>query len=388
MKILLDPQIFNSQKYGGISRYYTEIFSILSKKSNVHVLVPLYTTKNVYFNDSSLITAKQKRNLRVIKILSIFGISIRKRVREASFAEVIKCVIQENFDLFIATYYDPYFLEYIDSKPFVLTVYDMIYELFPQYFSEDVKNIEENKYLLMERATKIIAVSENTKRDIIRLYPKIDSNKIVVIYHGCSIKINSNLKVDLPKKYILFVGARANYKNFLFLVDSIKELLLMDSKLFLVCAGGGKFTKEENDFICNLGLKFKIIQKQFKEEELGVFYKNAICFVFPSMYEGFGIPVLESMASGCPIVLTNSSSFPEVAGDAGIYFENNNSEDLKRKIEKVLSDSVFRAKYIQRGLIQVRKFTWNDAAEECYKLYCEAIKINQKSALINPPYYE
>jgi glycosyltransferase involved in cell wall biosynthesis len=378
MKIFLDPQIFNSQKYGGISRYYIEIFSILSKKPNVHVSIPIFTTNNIHFNESSLITIKQKRSLKIIKILSFMGISLRKRARKISFTKGIKLVAQENFDLIIPTYYDPYFLEHSGSKPFVLTVYDMIHELFPEFFLEDKQNVVKNKCFLMERATRIIAVSENTKRDIIRLCPKIDSNKIVVIYHGNSIKINSNIEVDLPLNYVLFVGLRASYKNFLFLVDSIKELLLSDSALFLVCAGGGKFTKEENDFIRNLGLSKKVIQKNFKEEELGVFYKNAICFVFPSIYEGFGIPVLESMASGCPIVLTNNSSFPEVAADAGIYFENNDSEGLKEKIVKVISDSVFRTECIQKGLIQVRKFTWNDAAEKCFKLYEEAIKENKK----------
>ncbi|MBF4472476.1 glycosyltransferase family 4 protein [Flavobacterium sp. HJJ] len=373
MKILLDPQIFNSQKYGGISRYYTEIFSILSKKPNVYISVPLYATKNVYFNGSSLVTESQERNLRISKILSFFGISERKRIKKLSFERVIKSVDQEKFDLFIPTYYNPYFLECIDSKPFVLTVYDMISELFPAYFLEDTENTIENKYLLMERAAKIIAVSENTKRDIIKLYPKIDSNKIVVIYHGCSIKIDVNIKVDLPSKYILFVGERKNYKGFHFMVNSIKEMLLANSELFLVCAGGGSFSKVENDFIVNLGLKKKIIQRNFKEKELNAYYKNAVCFVFPSMYEGFGIPVLESMVCGCPIVLTNSSSFPEVAGNAGIYFESNNSEDLKSKIEKVMNDNIFRSEYIQKGFIQAQKFTWNDAAEKCYKLYCEVV---------------
>lgn len=374
MKIVLDPQIFNNQKYGGISRYYTEVFSILSKKENVHISVPLYITNNVYFNESSLISGKQKRNSRIIKILSSLGISTRTRVKKASIASGIKSIAHGNFDLFVPTYYNPDFLEYIDSKPFVLTVYDMIHELFPQFFLNDVQNTTENKFLLMEKATKIIAVSENTKRDIIRLCPKIDSNKIEVIYHGCSIKVNSNINVDLPSKYILFVGARENYKNFFFLVNSIKEMLVANPELFLVCAGGGGFSEEENEFIENLGLKEKIIQINFKEEELGVYYKKAICFVFPSMYEGFGIPVLESMASGCPIILTNSSSFPEVAGEAGIYFENNNSEDLREKIAKVMSDNLFRKQCIQKGLIQVQKFTWEDAAERCYKLYEEAIK--------------
>lgn len=374
MKIVLDPQIFNSQKYGGISRYYTEIFSILSKKTDVDVSVPLYITNNVYFNQSSLISVRQKKNARFIQILSFFGISTRKRVKRASFAEAIKSISKKNFDLFIPTYYDSYFVEYIDSIPFVLTVYDMIHELFPQYFLDDTQNIAVNKYLLMEKATKIIAVSENTKRDIIRLCPKIDSNKIEVIYHGCSLKVNSNIIVDLPSKYILFVGARENYKNFFFLVNSIKEILDADSELILLCAGGGKFSDKENKFIGNLGLNKKIIQINFKEEELGSYYKNAICFVFPSMYEGFGIPVLESMTSGCPIVLTNSSSFPEVAGDAGIYFENNNADDLREKIIKVMTDNVYRTEYVNKGLIQVQKFTWEDAAEKCYKLYAQTIK--------------
>lgn len=373
MKIVLDPQIFNSQEYGGISRYYTEIFSILSKKTNIHISVPIYITKNVYFNQSSLISVKQKMNARIIKLLSFLGISTRTRVRKASFAELIKAVSPEKFDLFIPTYYDPYFLEYINSKPFVLTVYDMIHELFPQYFLDDVQNISENKYLLMEKATKIIAVSENTKRDIIRLCPKIDSSKIEVIYHGCSINVNSNIKVDLPSKYILFVGVRENYKNFFFLANSIKEILHADSDLYLVCAGGGCFSEEENKFIEDLGLSRRIVQRNFEEEELCSYYKNAICFVFPSMYEGFGIPVLESMASGCPIVLTNSSSFPEVAGEAGIYFENNNQEDLRLKIVKVMTDNVFRTEQIQKGLSQVQKFTWDDAANKCLELFRKSI---------------
>lgn len=374
MKIVLDPQIFHQQKYGGISRYYTEIFSILSKKTDIQVSVPLYLSKNVYFNQSNLISAKQKKNARIIKILTFFGISTRTRVKKASFAELIKTVDRENFDLFIPTYYNPYFLEYIGSTPFVLTVYDMIHELFPQYFLDDVQNIPESKYLLMEKAAKIIAVSENTKRDIIRIYPEIDSSKIEVIYHGCSIKVNSNIKVDLPSKYILFVGAREYYKNFFFLANSIKEMLFVDSDLFLVCAGGGDFSEEENKFIEDLGLKERIVQRNFKEEELSSYYKKAICFVFPSMYEGFGIPVLESMACGCPIVLTNSSSFPEVADEAGIYFENNNQKDLREKIEKVMTDNVFRTEYVQKGLIQAQKFTWEDAANKCLEVYRKSIK--------------
>ena len=182
-------------------------------------------------------------------------------------------------------------------------------------------------------------------------------------------QVNENITIDLPENYILFVGSRDNYKNFYFLVESIKELLLDDPTLKLVCAGGGMFKEEENKLIEILGLQEKIEQKYFEEEQLGMFYKKAKCFVFPSQYEGFGLPVIESIACGCPIVLSNASSFPEVAGDAGIFFENNNKEDLRNKIELVLNDVNFRDIYIQKGLERSRLFTWEIAAEKCLEFY-------------------
>lgn len=377
MKIVLDPQIFNNQSYGGISRYYVEVFSILSTKQDVKVIVPLLLTNNVYFNHSKLITKKQKQSNLLIKIFRFLRISIRSKVRKSSLAYCIKTIKTQDFDLFVPTYYDPYFLDSIGLTPFVLTVYDMTHELLPQYFFNDKQNVVKNKLLLMERATKIIAVSENTKKDIIRLYPQINSDKIQVIYHGCSIDFNPKIKVDLPTKYILFVGARDGYKNFLLLIDALKNILLEDLSLFLVCAGGGDFSIEEKDIIFKLGLKNKIICRQFKEVELGTYYKNAICFVFPSMYEGFGIPILEAMACGCPIILSDSSSFPEVAGEAGIYFKNNDSVDLETKILKVIKNSDFREEYSLKGLLRVKEFSWKIAAEKCYELYEEAITIKK-----------
>lgn len=368
MRILLDPQIFNNQKYGGISRYYSEIFTALTKRNDVEIEVPLIYTNNIYFTESSLITKKQKRDFFLLNLIVKAGISIRKKTRNVNYNKTIKALKKQDFDLFIPTYYDPYFLDFIGSKPFVLTVYDMIHELFPQNIAKDAKLLE-NKLLLMEKATKIIAVSNNTKQDILKIYPHIQESKIEVVYHGSSIVVNENDEIDLPLKYILFVGPRFQYKNFKFLVEEIAGILKKDSSLYLVCAGGGKFNKEEKEYLSQLKLSTQIIQVDFEEKQLGLIYKKAICFVFPSIYEGFGIPVLESMACGCPIVLGNHSSFPEVAGDAGIYFENNNSDDLGEKIVKVMTDNVFRTEYIQKGLIQVQKFTWNDAAEKCCKLY-------------------
>jgi glycosyltransferase involved in cell wall biosynthesis len=306
-------------------------------------------------------------------LISKLGISTRKFVKKKNNKLALNALLNNDFDLYLPTYYDISFLSFIEKKPFVLTVYDMIHEIFPQYFEDDSKTVI-NKLCLMEKATKIIAVSQNTKNDILRLYPHINESKIEVIHHGSSIKINHNIEVSLPLNYILFVGVRENYKNFEFLLKSISDILLKDKTLKLVCAGGGKFTSYENNFINKLNLKNSIIQNNFKENELGHYYKNAKCFIFPSEYEGFGIPILESMACGCPIVLTNNSSFPEVAGNAGIYFELNNSVDLKNKIENLLQNEELRKEFSLKGFEQVKKFDWKIASMKCFKLYKSAIK--------------
>jgi len=373
MKIILDPQVFNMQTYGGISRYYTEVFSRLKKNKRLSITLPIDSSNNVYIANSGLLLKEKKIVTSLIKTLNALGVSTRSLSRKISKKQTEEPLRSTKFDLFIPTYYDPYFLDIIGNKPFVLTVYDMIHELFPQYFIDDPMKVSVNKKKLIEKATKIIAVSNNTKKDIIKIYPHIDESKIEVIYHGNSIQINEKVVVYLPDNYILFVGSRDNYKNFYFLVEAIKDLLIKDSTLKLICAGGGKFKEEEIEFIKSIGLQEQVEQRYFEEEQLGLFYKNAKCFVFPSMYEGFGIPVLESMTCGCPVILSKCSSFPEVAGDAGIYFDIDSKEDLKNKINKVLKEKNYRDSYIQKGLEQAKKFNWEIASSQCLELYKKTI---------------
>lgn len=375
MKILLDPQIFDQQQYGGISRYYTELFSILSRKNN-KIIIPFYSTANVYYGQSVLVNFQQKMYSLYLRFLIKFRIRYREDTIARNKKYLRRTILSQQYDLFIPTYYNPYFVKDIGSKPFVLTVYDMIHELFPEYFKNDSLNVVENKRYLMEKATRIIAVSENTKQDIIKIYPHIDNAKIDVVYHGCSIKKVYKAIDYLPVNYILFVGVRDSYKNFNFLVTAIAEFLINNHDLFLICAGGGTFNAIEYELICKLGLENQVFQRSFQEDELATFYKEAKCFVFPSKYEGFGIPVLESMASGCPVVLAHHSSFPEVAGSAGVYFELNNSKDLRDKIEMLVQDESLRNEYSQKGLEEVKKFSWQKAAKECLIVYKKACCIN------------
>ena len=170
-------------------------------------------------------------------------------------------------------------------------------------------------------------------------------------------------------KYILFVGNRSNYKNFIFFFESVAQLLKDDDKLHIVCAGGNAFTADEQQLINFHRLSAKVIQSNFKDFELATYYIKAQCFIFPSTYEGFGIPVLEAMSCGCPIILANHSSFPEVAGDAGIYFELENSEDLNEKVNSVLTNSDLRQAYSAKGLAQAEKFSWKKTTDECIEIF-------------------
>ncbi len=286
---------------------------------------------------------------------------------------LVRKLLKQDFDLFIPTYYDIKFLEYLGDKPFVLTVYDMIHELFQEYFQTD-KLTALYKKLLMEQATRIIAISESTKNDILKFYPHIPASKIDVVYLSYTLKEEMNNNLSLPKRYILFIGNRSFYKNFVFFFKSIAPLLSQSSDLYLVCAGGNEFTEEERQLINQLELGEKVIQQNFADADLGFYYRNAQCFVFPSQYEGFGIPVLESMACSCPVVLSSHSSFPEVAGNAGVYFEQENAKDLQDKVAMLLNDEIVRQAYIAKGLEQAKNFTWEKTAKECLAVYQKAIE--------------
>jgi glycosyltransferase involved in cell wall biosynthesis len=373
INILIDPQIFDEQKFGGISRYYTEIYAALKQKEGVEINCPLLYTENIHFKESVLFkTSFQKKNAFLINYSQIFRPFLPRKLKKKNARDFISLLKAQEFDLFIPTYYNTDFLKYSGDKPFVLTVYDMIHELFPEYFLED-KNTVPNKKVLMEKATKIIAISESTKADILNIYPHIDAGKIEVVYLAHSIKTESSIKLDLPKKYILFVGNRLFYKNFIFFLKAVSTILKADPDLYLVCAGGNAFNDEEQELINELGVNHQILQKNFLDTELASYYQGAECFVFPSAYEGFGIPVLEAMACGCPVILASHSSFPEVAGDAGIYFELNNPEDLSNKLSQLLKNKDLKTEYKRKGLIQAGKFNWQKTAEACLSIYNKSI---------------
>lgn len=373
IKILFDPQIFNEQKFGGISRVFTEMWTELSDINGIQVDCPLFYTDNIHFQESQLFSNSfQKKNKRLIKISKILRPYRPENLKKKNVSKTIELLKAQQFDLLVPTYYDPYFIPYLGNKPFVLTVHDMIHEMLPHFFENDHTTVP-NKKLLIEKATKIIAISNSTKKDILTIYPQIDAAKIEVVPLAHSIKKATTTQPELPKKYILFIGHRWLYKNFPFFLKAIAPVLKANPDTHLLCAGGNSFTAEELQLIGELGVKQQVVQQNFRDDELAIYYKKALFFVFPSQYEGFGIPVLESMACGCPIILANHSSFPDVAGDAAVYFELDNAQDLTDKITLLIADPELRAKYSHDGLEQAKKFSWKKTAKEYLKIYRKVV---------------
>ena len=361
MKVLLDPQIFITQKFGGISRLFVEVWKRAMNNEEIKFECPLLYSENYHLNESGV---EPKNMFTFLHHLHFRGTGrVKDRLKNYSLKKTERKLDTQHFDVFLSTYYDPYFLDHLGRTPFILTVFDMIHEIFPEHFTNDKKTVLQKKKLL-ERANKIIAISKQTKKDILRFYPQVPQDKIDVVYLSQSIIDNDVLLTDrLPDNFILFVGNRGAYKNFKFFAETTTPILKKDAELYIVCAGGGKLLEKEIEMLRHLGIADKVIQKDYKDSELASFYKAAKVFVFPSAYEGFGIPTLEAMKCGCPVILANSSCLPEVGGDAALYFESNDKDSLADAIDTILNDERVRKELIQKGLKQVNEFSWEKTAE-------------------------
>ena len=367
MKILYDHQTFTLQKYGGISRYFYELIKYFKKKKDIHIDVSLFFSNNHYISEKKDVNhmqffpnnefrGKQRLMLPINKMISIMSIK------------------QQDFDLFHPTYYDPYFLKYIDKKPFILTVYDMTHEKFNGMFLPNDKTTQ-NKRLLCEKASKIIAISQSTKNDLIELFG-IEESKIEVIYLGNSMILDNTVDLDdtVPKKYILFVGSRSGYKNFDTFIKSVSLLLKEHSDLSVVCIGGGKFSNQEISLLEKLNIKNKVFQFNLEDNVLAKFYSNALMFVFPSLYEGFGIPILEAFACRCPLVCSDTSSLPEIAEDGAKYFDPYQEESIYNAMKTVLFDNVRKELLVKNGTERLKYFSWEETAKQTKKVYESIIK--------------
>ena len=373
MKILYDHSVFQFQRYGGISRYFYELITRLSAKEDVGINlfqgfhVNEYDLSNHKLNFESYLGYKWKYKIPDVKYMShIFAIP-----NKILFNTIY--MRSGNYDIYHPTYYRKD-LDKHKKSTIVLTVHDMIHELYPGQF-RDSRSVIKSKKISINTADVIICVSENTKNDLINLYD-VPDDKIKVIYHGNSLpKSDEYLKYAylekkylITKPYILYVGDRkGSYKNFPILLETYSTML--SDHFDLVCFGGGEFNRNELRAIKNIRYLGKVIHLSGSDYLLASLYKNAFCFIYPSLYEGFGIPPLEAMGMGCPVIASNTSSIPEVVDKAALLFNPNSKDSLINAIELLESNELKREELINLGFEQEKKFSWDKTAEETFKVY-------------------
>lgn len=379
MKILYDHQAFTFQRFGGVSKCFCELIS--NMPANVKTEIAVRESDNVHLREAHLCphVAEPIMNWRKWKSMFPFkgsGLLLRilqgirllpaTEVRNERYA--IQLLKQGDFDVFHPTFFSPYFLKYIGKKPWVITVHDMMPELFPEYFgTSDEQIVFKRKYL--SQASAIVAVSEQTKADIVRLLG-IPKERITVVYHGGPDRedISEASLIDAP--YFLYVGTRAGYKNFPQTLVDFADFYMKHTDVKLVCTGD-KFTHEELAMIDKLGIKDAFVQIHADDKEMKLLYAHAIAFVYPSLYEGFGMPILEAFAYGCPVLLNHRSCFPEIATDAAIYFDSEpGKSNLPETMEKIYcASNGERQDIINKGYQRLADFSWKKSAEKLAKLY-------------------
>lgn len=362
MRVAFDAQIFAEQEFGGISRYFCALATELSRLpgAEVRIIAPLHVNGYLRELDRRIEVGHYVRRLpktgRIIKTLS--GALFRP----------IAAMMRP--DIVHETYYSP-LPTYSGRVPHVLTVYDMIHEQFPGSFpSKDLVAV--NKASAVHRADHIFCISENTRRDLLEIHD-IPEERISVTYLGYDALEASSLTAEElvgDSPYLLHVGSRQGYKNFDGLLRAYASSSWLHTNFRLVCFGGGTFSAVEKGFIAELGLSdAQVVQMGGADDRLAALYSGAAAFVYPSMYEGFGIPPLEAMSLDCPVICSNTSSIPEVVGEGGEYFAPEDTESIREALERVLQSGVRRTELVKLGQARCKLFSWERCAQETMAVY-------------------
>jgi len=385
-RVLMDAQAFDIQTHGGVSRSFAELVSHMP--SDIDLRLPILETKNIYLKQKG-IAPDRDYYMEYCNgsptLLKRFWYKLSTNIRTGHWAqwdkmprlslfEAERQLLRGEFDVFHPTYYDTYFLSKIGRKPFVLTVHDMIPERYAGIYNFRDHQLKAKRKLIPQ-ASHIVAVSEHTKKDIVDMFG-IAPEKITVIYHG----IDQKPYAPIPGRnefgrYILFVGQRGTYKNFLRFAHELSPVLRNHPELSVVCTGE-PFSREETRQLKSIGQLSRFIHKFVQsDEEMMSLYHNAQAFVYPSEYEGFGIPILEAYRAGCPVILNRSSCFPEIAGEAAIFFEFNSSrQNLEEKLEDLLSWAPAQKEKlltIQRERLHL--YSWEKAARRLAEVYRKVV---------------
>ncbi len=351
MRVLFDEQIFLLQKRGGVSRYFVELIKVFKKTPSLGVepILNFTTTSNqclLEIREEFDIT--ESKNSRLIELTS--------GVINANFTK-------SNFDILHHTFYSKLFWQPRFKGPRLSTHYDMIPEIFRE--SRLGINPHLSKYWYFNNVNHILSISESAKTDLNGIWPDVKTH-ISITHLGRPEQEHKNL--ERVKGYLLFVGVRGGYKDAETLLRAFAQLP-ENLKVKLEFIGGGEFSESEKETIDALGIRSYVSQRSVTDSELMVAYSKAHAFVFPSKYEGFGLPALEALQLGCRAVLAKTPALIEVAGESADYFEPGNSDELSALLSKVLSTSPGENPHFESGLKRASQFSWLETARKTAKIY-------------------
>ncbi len=360
MHVIYDYQIFALQKMGGISRYFVELARRLpdcADEIKTTVLAPVHI--NAYLENSPVHTVGRK-------VASFPGkhhvLPCINRIGGRGFLK------KQPPDIFHETYYSS--ISQPVRAPRILTVCDMIHERFPDQFHGVDLQIPALKKQAVARADHVIAISRSTRDDLIQ-YLQVAPDKITVIPLGLSFDtIDEQVDFEVgDRPYLLYVGLREGVKNFQRFITAFSRSRLLCSDFDVLCVGGGGFTADEERFLGEFKVRERIRHLQADDSLLAALYAHASLFVYPSLYEGFGLPLLEAMHCGCPVACSTAGSMPEIAGDAALYFDPLNEEEMRTVMESVVQSQEIAHSLRERGHEREKVFSWNSCVARTAALY-------------------
>lgn len=367
MRILYDHQAFTGKKFGGVARYFYGLMRTF-RDQNITAYSSVLFSNNQYIQSDKDFQVTPIPTLRNERFSNLLFSQINRVVSGLH-------ILGRQYDVFHATFFHPYFLPIIGNKPLVLTYHDLIKEKFGEKYAHVDHIGTESKKKLLNRASAIIAVSHCTKNDLVEIY-QVNPEKITVVYHATNfgkIAPSPDFIIQTPKHYFLYVGARNDYKNFPLFLEAFQKVHTKYPEIQLICAGGGMFSKAEKEEMNRLKIQNFVHFYDINDEILYRLYQNAIAFVYPSLYEGFGIPILEAFACQCPVLLSNASCFPEVAQQAALYFEPDSSISMANQMERVYQEEALRQQLIQNGTKRAQDFSPEKVAKETMAVYQKVV---------------
>lgn len=369
LEVIVDGVIFQFQSRGGVSRIYSEILPrmceqdeslriTLVTKEGRPLLQPLPEHRQISRREIPHLDPY----LRPWRLFGRFAPTV-KRVMDKV------CIGDGRGKIWHSTYFtQPY--RWRGTQ--VVTVVDMIYELYPNFFNEPNDQLfREQKRRAVLDAEAVICISKTTRQDV-QDYYGISSDKtfVVPLAHSETFRPpeNEGSADSETRPFLLYVGRRSNYKNFDLLLDAYSSWANRNA-VDLVVVGDRQWTTREKELLAelNLGTQVKLLT-DINDEQLRRLYGRAVAFVYPSLYEGFGIPLLEALACGCPVVASDIPSSKEVADDCAIYFDPSSSEDLRAVLERVVAEGPNETRRAA-GIARAALFSWTETARQTIEVY-------------------